>query len=277
MEIRIQTSADCEAITETTEIEIIDSAVLIRDIDQAWRDKRPLSIVRKGDGENIFISYGVFPQIPRKRYRKKLKHFNILPWDQAFQLYLRSELVKALNSCDYLGISKPEVRHGFWSIEENLLNFFLLDMNKAQFCDMNFHLELIKEPGQAKLRSEAWENVLRHKRIGLVSHRDPQAFLNGLDSQLAVRYDLPRRRARFHFMTRKRFDAICRGLTENARNVDIWLLAAGMYSLIFANKIREMGGIAIDIGSSVDTWADDYSTRGIHRKIAAAHIQKGIS
>ena len=44
------------------------------------------SFIRKGDGENIVLMYGILNSIPFKNYRKKLIHYNISLWDISFQL-----------------------------------------------------------------------------------------------------------------------------------------------------------------------------------------------
>ena len=245
---------------------LIDTSSLISIINQAIENHKALSVIRKGDGENIFIGYGVIPIIPWKKYRKKLKHYNISIWNIPFQLLLRSDLIKALNSCDILGIAPLKHRHGFWSLEEDIQSY-VIQFKEPIFCDMNFHLELIRCPYSNKLMNKDWEKVFSGKRIGLISHRDPKKFIKNMNAELKYRIDIPKRKAPFKYMNKKKYDHINKQIEKYNSNIDIWLLAAGVYSLIFSEKIRSLGGIAIDIGSSVDTWVNDYSTRGVHRKL----------
>ena len=44
--------------------------------------------------------------------------------------------------------------------------------------------------------------------------------------------------------------------------VDFWIVAAGIHAKIFCNHIKVNGGIAIDLGSSIDSWKNIYTSRG---------------
>ena len=107
------------------------------------------SFIRKSDGENIVLSYGILNSIPFKNYRKKLIHYNISIWDISFQLFIRSELINAFSNATLLGISPANHRHGYWAMEEEILNYYSLQ--DILHCDMNFHMGFIKLPRQNNL------------------------------------------------------------------------------------------------------------------------------
>ena len=68
------------------------------------KEKIGHSFIRKSDGENVILAYGILNNIPFLKYRKKLIHFNISLFDISFQLFIRSELINAFSNSTILGI-----------------------------------------------------------------------------------------------------------------------------------------------------------------------------
>ena len=66
---------------------IIDNNTFLNIINDNINNKKPTSVIRKGDGENIIIGYGINKGIKLKKYFKKLRHFNIRYYDIVFQKY----------------------------------------------------------------------------------------------------------------------------------------------------------------------------------------------
>ena len=64
-----------------------------------------MSVVRKGDGENVLIGFNKIKGISINKYLKKLKHFNIRKLDFKFQNFLK-KLIESFMNADYLGIAK---------------------------------------------------------------------------------------------------------------------------------------------------------------------------
>ena len=85
--------------------EILNQDQTLNYILEIINSKKSASFIRKGDGENIVLSYGSIKSIPFYKYRKKLVHFNIPIWDIPFQLFIRSELIIAFSNATLLGIS----------------------------------------------------------------------------------------------------------------------------------------------------------------------------
>ena len=226
---------------------------------------KPASFIRKGDGDNIILAYGIVDSIPFHRYRKKLIHYNIPVWDFPFQLFVRSELVKAFTNATLLGISSIEHRHGFWAKEEEILNYFLLQ--EISRCDMNFHMGFIKMPHENNLMNPLAEEIISNRKMGIISHCEVENFLNYYDSKIITRIEIPKRRAKFQRMTRKKYDVVLSKIIDNCPSVDIWLVSAGIYAKPFCEYIRQNGGIGIDIGSSMDSWINEYHSRGHLRRL----------
>lgn len=229
----------------------------------------PGSYIRKGDGENIFLGYRKLNQISLFKYRKKLIHFNIRIWDKQFQTFLKEELAQACRTATILGISLPEHRHGFWSIEEEIIN--LLSLENLQYGDVNFHMGFIKLPRQHKLMNPLAEDIIRNRKIGIISHCEVDNFLNHYNSKITTRIEIPKRRAKFQRMTRKKYDQVLSDIRDYNSKGDFWLVAAGIYAKPFCEYIRQHGGIGIDIGSSMDSWINEYHSRGHLRKLTAEH------
>ncbi|MDP7027984.1 MAG: hypothetical protein QF380_06225 [Candidatus Marinimicrobia bacterium] len=231
--------------------------------------KKPSSFVRKSDGENIVLAYGILDSIPFHRYRKKLIHFNIPIWNIPFQLFLRSELMNAFSNATLLGISPIEHRHDYWENEEQILDYFSL--KEKTHCDMNFHMGFIKKPYSSHLMNPIAEEIIQNRNIGVISHCKVENFLKQFNSKVVTRIEIPRRRAKFQFMTRKIYNSVLTEIQNSIHNTDIWLVAAGVYAKPFCEYIRLGGGIGIDIGSSMDTWLNEYQSRGHLRRLLSEH------
>lgn len=237
---------------------------LIPELISRVEQRIPTSIVRKGDGENMVLGYGLLPTIPRKWYYKKMYHYNVYPWQIRFQLFLRTQLILAFQRADFLGISKPEQRHGLWSREIDILRIFGLE--NQPHCDMNFHMDFIKYPHQYKLVTTDAENLITGRRVVLITHRYLDDFFAHFESQVVFQTKIPERRSRVQVMTQKRFHRILSQIARHNDKVDVWFVGAGIYAKPFCNHIKACGGIGIDMGSTLDSWADDYQSRGHLRK-----------
>ena len=252
--------------------EILNQDQTLNYILEIINSKKSASFIRKGDGENIVLSYGSLKSIPFHKYRKKLVHFNIPIWDIPFQLFIRSELIIAFSNATLLGISPINHRHGLWEMEEKILNYYYFQ--DILRCDMNFHMGFIKIPNKNKLINPIAEEIINNQKIGIISHCEVENFLNHYNSQVIIRIEIPKRRANFQRMTRKKYDVVLSEIKKYCSLVDIWLVAAGIYAKPFCEHIRKNGGIGIDIGSSLDTWVDEYHSRGHLRELLKQHDEK---
>ena len=132
---------------------------------------------------------------------------------------------------------------------------------------MNFHMGFIKIPNKNKLINPIAEEIINNRKIGIIGHCKVENFLNQYNSKVLTCIEIPKRRARFQRMTRKKYDGVLSKIMRYNSLVDIWLVSAGIYAKPFCEHIRKNGGIGIDIGSSLDTWVDEYHSRGHLRKL----------
>jgi stalled ribosome rescue protein Dom34 len=157
-------------------------------------------------------------------------------------------------------------------MEEKILNYYYFQ--DILRCDMNFHMGFIKIPNKNKLINPIAEEIINNQKIGIISHCKVENFLNHYSSQVIIRIEIPKRRANFQRMTRKKYDVVLSEIKKYCSLVDIWLVAAGIYAKPFCEYIRQNEGIGIDIGSSMDSWINEYHSRGHLRRLASEHNEE---
>ncbi len=245
---------------------ILSNDDLLKQLQHRIDNRIATSAVRKSDGENVVLAFGVYPEIPMKKYLKKLEHYNLKPWNLGFQLFLRSELIRAFRNADFLGISRPEMRRKFWAQELEILEYFELTGNS--YCDLEFHFDFIRNPkGEIGLMNSEAERMLTNRKLGIISHQNVTEMVQALKSEIVFQTAIPRRRARWQSMTREIYDSVSADIRRYNDEVDFWIVGAGVYAKPFCEDIRCLGGIGLDLGSSLDSWANDFQTRRHLRKI----------
>ena len=244
----------------------IENNQLLEIIKNKIDSKTPLSVVRKGDGENVIIGYNVVHGIKTIKYLRKLRHFNIRIINIKFQKYLRTELVKSFLNADYLGVAKNYSYSSIRKYDMEISNHY--KFNEDNFIDSHFHLEFVKIPDKIELINKNAQHIISNKKIGLISHLNINSFLKYHKSEVVVQYKIPKRDA--GFFNKMNFDSyysVLDGIKKNQSKVDLWLLAAGPYAKLFSNYIKKIGGVGLDIGSAIDTWAGEYESRKYLREI----------
>ena len=225
----------------------------------------PSSIIRKSDGENVIIGYKNIKGIKLRKYLKKLRHFNISYFNFSFQKFFRKELINSFYDADYIGVPIKYFYYGYTSsvrkFEPKITNYFLF--NKEKYVDNHFQLEFIKLPKKNKLKNPLAEKLITNKKIGLITHFDLNDFFLKFDSKVLYQKSIPKRDLRkFNLkMSIDKYNDIINFIKLNAKKVDIWFLAAGAYAKPFSNYIKKYNGIAVDLGSVIDTWSDEFHSR----------------
>ena len=225
----------------------------------------PSSIIRKSDGENVIIGYKNIKGIKLRKYLKKLRHFNISYFNFSFQKFFRKELINSFYDADYIGVPIKYFYYGYTSsvrkFEPKITNYFLF--NKEKYVDNHFQLEFIKLPKKNKLKNPLAEKLITNKKIGLITHFDLNDFFLKFDSKVLYQKSIPKRDLRkFNLkMSIDKYNDIINFIKLNANKVDIWFLAAGAYAKPFSNYIKKYNGIAVDLGSVIDTWSDEFHSR----------------
>ena len=245
-------------------IKINHDAVLKIMLDKV-NNKIPTSFIRKGDGENIIIGYRYIKGIRLRKYLKKIRHFNISYFNISFQKFFRNELIKSFYEADFIGVHTQHHYYGYSSsvrkFEEKITDYF--QFNKKKYVDNHFQFEFIKKEDSNRLNSPLAEDLISNKKIGLISHFNLSDFLSQFNSEVVSQISIPKRDLRSINikMNKKKYDNILNFIKENSNKVDVWFLGAGAYAKPFGNYIKNCGGIALDLGSSIDTWANEYHSR----------------
>ena len=243
----------------------ISNNKLLKIIDDKIKKSLPISVIRKSDGENVILGYLNINGIKTIKYFKKLRHFNINYFNFSFQKILRKELLESFYEADFVGVPIQEYYYGYTSsvrkFELLITDHFKFDINK--YVDNHFQLEFVKNPKNNKLKNELAQKLISNKKIGLISHFRLDDFLAEHNSIVTAQTKIPKRdlRDKKNKMNIEKYLKVKEYIKENNKRVDIWFLAAGVYAKPFANYIKKCNGVAIDLGSVIDTWNDEYHSR----------------
>lgn len=228
-------------------------------------NKIPLSVIRKSDGENVIIGYRNIKGIKLYKYLKKLRHFNISYLNISFQKFFRKELIQSYYNADYIGVPIYEYYYGYTSsvrkYESKITDFFQFETKK--YVDNHFQFEFVKVENENIFKNSIAQDIVSNKKIGLISHFDLSDFVLKFGSKIVSQIGVPKRDLRNSKikMDKNKYEKIINFISQNNHRVDVWFLAAGAYAKPFGDCIKKCGGIAIDLGSCIDTWANEYHSR----------------
>jgi hypothetical protein len=214
---------------------------VIRRIDQALADRKPLSLVRIGDGENIVMaqrSVWTVRRVLQERWAIKANKGEkgvTLP-----NIKLRDELVKSIRSASIVGLlplGDEQIKAPDY-VKRPLTNriFRYFKLNPSVRCHACVNREMPS--------SEQFWRMLRHKRI-LIITRYPEPLKETLEKE-------PLRLKVTHMIPFSHYDQIEETLkiVEAIRHrFDIALISCGVNAVILAPRIAEATGkVAIDFG-----------------------------
>lgn len=244
--------------------QIVDNNVLLNMINSHINNHVASSFIRKGDGENIVIGYKKIEKIKYRDFKRMMRIMNVRLINYKFQNYIQKSLIQSFNNCDMLGISCEKQRYGYWAIEEEVLK--LLNVNSNKFCDMNFHMEFVKSPKKNLLDNSLAKKIISNKVVGVISCFDVSSFLAKHNTIIKKWIEMPIQKDRIinKKLNIQFYKNVFSSINEN--QVDFWIIAAGIHAKIFCNQIKLNGGIAVDIGSAIDSWKNIYSSRGYLRE-----------
>ena len=212
-------------------------------IDQAIKRKRPLSLVRVGDGENIVLAQkSVWPlrnvmrqtwAIMAKRGQKGISFPNIK---------LRNEMVRSIRRATIVGMLPQNDRmiQAPQFLKRRLTNqvFNHFKLRPKLTCHACFN--------RIAVRNSLFRKVLRGKRI-LVINRSPSSIKSQLES---YPYNL-RVAATIPFSHYRQINLTLRKAAAIKNSFDIALISCGVNAVILAPRIAAVTGkVAIDFGKA---------------------------
>ncbi len=259
--------------------DVVDCASLVRSISDALDRRQPMSVIRLGDGEGIYLQISIADEADFSNlYDRGRAEFHRI-WYSGTDLlsdpdfitevyrvqsaYRHADCLSLLNG---VGI-KNEYRMGSTRgvPAMNNLTRFLETMRRGSqsarmLCVANIHRDMLLSGDLAKL-------IRDRPFVGLVSCYDalPGRLMQHFDvgscdliktyGEHAARLSMndaghdPRPGRRFlenHLEICARFGAVRAG--------ELYLVAAGIFGKIYCDLIKQQGGIALDIGSVADIW-----------------------
>jgi len=233
------------------------------DILNILNTKRPVSIVRAGDGEKIVLesnkdlpSYHLCIQSVMKR---QMGYEPIMSDVEA----VRQNLITAYGGADIIGLPMQKNLDNLnkhWRDVENVVKP-LATTNK--FCSTDIGYDLLYSGGL-----DQW--LTGQKQVVYISCRD-------IDQQLKDRYGI-KIVSSYIIPPEAKFTSGYEGerhYPDMFNKIEWWLdaarckgvpclVGAGVIGKIYTNWMRDRGGIAIDLGAVFDLWAG-FSTRGPSR------------
>lgn len=241
---------------------------------------RPISLVRFGDGEARFLAHADqdLPYALSPSHRRAIRNriwsnwFGMNPDEeqQARMDDLVRQVRRAIDSADILGVvtakrlSIDRAHYGYLAYFDGLAEqsvqrrpgAFLTDAGVQKFLHeadpfLRQMLAGVSWLGMLSPHPELGEKLRRH--LGIIGGQDfnipGEMRLPADDPNLVL--------GRGHFPTR--FDELMASLDVPFRGAVV-LVAGGLLGKIYCARIRERGGIAIDIGALADAWMG-YATR----------------
>lgn len=260
-----------------------DTPALLNSIGNSISNAIPLSFIRLGDGEGCFAGHVRLSGESRfdavRHLTEWSSHYVLTNWFGEFSdeigLPLRdslyNELIAAVMHADIIGIPRParsefeyrNDRRGFFGVSEVI---FLL-RKSAESCiitDADSHILLAKHPSFLRILSASrclctigCHPALGAKLRSLLGVGDGQDFIiPGERGSTILPTSLKGGR---HFPDR--YMEILDHLQYIERG-SLFLVGAGVLGKLYCARIRQAGGIAVDMGSVFDMWMG-IKTRGV--------------
>lgn len=232
--------------------------------------RKPISIVRYGDGEGILLN-GFNNEPLLKEFM--LRQLGYVPDRQEIEA-IRDNLIKALADCNIVGV--PDHKNldsldAHWRNAEDYFNKYVPGGVFKLRCSINVHYEFLTRDYFNKI-------LLGERIVNYISCRP-------LDEQLKRKYNIHHINS-FRIAPEMKYTRGYEGerhYPDQFNKVQEWmdsieventycLVGAGVVGKSYCNWFRDRGGIAFDIGSIFDSWAG-LATRGPKRGLFAEDLE----
>jgi hypothetical protein len=215
-------------------------------------NKTPLSIIRLGNGESAVIGFPEFT--PKNEFLRNLKVFfgkNKLSREQQHNFV--KEVRLAVRHADVVGVVGG-VEVNKFTVVRYFLDYYELIESEAKIANLSLHRNLQEEDLFKSFMQDLDE-------IGVITCRDVADLIKEhFNIKNVLVYKIPEE-AKFasdkdtvqrHYP--ERFEEIRATLKVNRPGM-LFLVGAGPLGKVYCRWIKEMGGIALDVGSIFDSWA----------------------
>ena len=251
----------------------LDTSAVVAALRAAIGERKPLSLVRVGDGEARFLAY-CDPRLRGRLSPARIDMLGDVPFRNWFRqpiaaadadevLRLQAASISAIEQADILGVSSADrlgtdnIHFGYLGHIEGVVGSVVRTETRMRLTDAFIHLDLHRA-------TPFYRDILAGLDfLGVISPHPGLARrlgqLHGIGE--IAEYVLPgesrlpaeqlRQTDRPHFPDL--YHDLCHGIAV-PRPGAVFIVAGGLLAKIYCNLIRQRGGIAIDVGSIVDAW-----------------------
>lgn len=268
-----------EAGRQEASARFADTPAVIAALRKALDEGRAFSLIRLGDGEARFLAYfdpetkemlstaqvnATLEVVWRNWFDKELGSF-----DPDDVLEIKKRLEQAIQRADVIGLPlanrlrKDFLHFGYLAFLQDAIGGHIEGRSEIMISDAFVNIEI------NKLLPFCKELLQGRRHLGIVSpHPGLAARLGahlGIDSvsnyvvpgEMRLPEETRAHNKEAHFP--ERFEALLQEIAVPEPGT-FFFVAAGLLGKIYCDRIKELGGIAFDIGSVVDAWMD-YDTR----------------
>ena len=218
------------------------------------KEKTPTSLIRLGDGEGAILGYPKF--VERKRINNFFKTwYGRTDFSEEDALLHNMRLKQAIMSADIVGLPRVKQlnKSPNWAVVEKSVIEYNLISPRHVITDAAIHRYLTF--------SLQYRGLLKNLPfLGIISCRDLSADLADVfNIKEVVHYPIqgesnfPGSEKQPHFP--ERFNELQEQISVPMRG-GVFLVGAGVLGKVYCQWIKERGGIALDIGSICDAWAN---------------------
>jgi hypothetical protein len=229
---------------------------VVKSILKHLQAKRPLSVIRLGDGEAIMFQKNSSLEL----CNMIRNNIGYVPSERDINI-IRQNLALAIDHSDIIGIPTPEHYNlGFYWREVDKMVRFLPPSKKANFCSINLHWDLL-DTGMIKKVLQA------SPEIYIVSARPLDEEIKRNFNVLKVNSFLIAPQLKFspdhvgepHYPDQ--YWKVQEWINGRDLRGKLCLVGAGFIGKIYLKWFKDAGGVALDLGSVFDFWAG-LKTRG---------------
>lgn len=231
----------------------------------------PFMFARYGDGEGIVLGYP--NETPRDRYVKRLdKWFGTKGMTDKDLKRFADQVRESVKHCDLVGV--PETRHTHlnsdWRSVLRIIHANKLLHSGQEVCGMDVVLWVQRQrwipkliAGVDRLCCITCRDV--RKELMRVCHGLKEIEFFYLPPQMKPMVGPDMANGMRHWPTL--FNAVPRWLDQHCSPGQVFFIGAGGAGKIYAQMVKERGGVALDVGSLFDGWAG---------KLTRTHIKNEV-
>lgn len=240
----------------------------------ALRDKRGFSMIRLGDGEGAFCRISSEDEQRFQNLYRYCREDRARVWFNGEIDLIKSGftdtafgLRQAMYDADVLGLPyRSWVEHEYKFCSPTGITCLVNALRLAQVPTVDRGQSWTTQQIHAELlQSNLLENLVRdHKEISLISCMTdaPQALKQAFQLDHVEFYRIPGEKAHVHLLGNDagegrhfpdRFNSLCNELSQPLHG-RLFLVAGGILGKLYCTRIKQSGGVALDVGSIIDAW-----------------------